>query len=146
MTTAAPAAALGVRRRDTIIDNDYVTLWFYPETRIVHHQMKRFVVLERFQEFLTTGARLLREHGGCKWLSDDRNNPVLAPDLRAWSTEHWVPPTIAAGWKYWAILAPEKDIGLWSMRRAVDEIGRQGVKAHYFLEVDEALRWLESQT
>lgn len=131
--------------RQTIIHNEYVTLWYHPETKIVHHQMHQFVIEARFQEFLQAGTRLLKEHGACKWLSDDRKNPVLAPTLRDWSLKNWIPPTVAAGWKHWAIVQPEELLGQWSMDRAVADIARLGVNAEYFSDPETAMQWLLAQ-
>lgn len=127
-----------------LIDNPYVTLWYHPETKIVHHQMHKFVIDVVFREFLTAGARTLKENGACKWLSDDRRNPVLAQTLHDWSREHWFPQTRDAGWKYWAIVMPEDALGQWTMDRAVSEYKDQGITARYFSDPTEAMRWLET--
>ncbi len=125
-----------------LIDNPYVTLWYHPEAKIVHHQMHRFIVESVFREFLQAGTQAMKQHGGCKWLSDDRKNPVLAQSLHDWAREHWFPQTREAGWKYWAIVAPREELGQWTMQRAVDEYRALGITAKYFDDPDEALRWL----
>ncbi|AXQ28656.1 hypothetical protein D0B54_08165 [Solimonas sp. K1W22B-7] len=127
-----------------LIDNPYVTLWYHPETKIVHHQMHRFIVESVFREFLQAGTQAMKQHGACKWLSDDRKNPVLAQSLHDWARDHWFPQTRKAGWKYWAIVAPEEELGQWTMQRAVDEYRAMGITAKYFSDPDEALRWLQT--
>ncbi|HSW12592.1 MAG TPA: hypothetical protein VLI06_07100 [Solimonas sp.] len=129
---------------EVLIDNHYVTLWYHPESKIVHHQMHRFIVESAFREFLLAGTAALQRHGACKWLSDDRRNPVLAQTLQDWARDHWFPQTRAGGWKYWAIVMPEDALGQWTMERAVAEFQAQGITAKYFSDPDTAMAWLES--
>ena len=35
----------------TIIDSPFATLWYYPDKKIVHHQIHKFVHGEEFQAF-----------------------------------------------------------------------------------------------
>ena len=92
----------------TILDNPYATLWFHPEKGIVHHQIKQFISGQAFRELLLTGTDILTKHKATKWLSDDRSNAVLRPEDVEWSHEHWFPQTALAGWKFWAIVRPDK--------------------------------------
>ena len=125
-----------------LIDNPYVTLWYHPETKIVHHQMHKFIIESVFRDFHEAGTLALKQHGAQKWLSDDRKNPVLAQSLHEWARDHWFPKTRDAGWKYWAIVAPEEELGQWTMDRAVEDYRAQGIIARYFREPDEAMQWL----
>ena len=27
--------------KEVLIDNDYATLWYYPDTKIIHHKLKK---------------------------------------------------------------------------------------------------------
>lgn len=125
-----------------LIDNPYVTLWYHPETKILHHQMHKFIIESVFRDFLEAGTLALKQYGAQKWLSDDRKNPVLAQSLHEWARDHWFPKTRDAGWKYWAIVAPEEELGQWTMDRAVEDYKAQGIIARYFREPDEAMQWL----
>lgn len=126
-----------------LIDNPYVTLWFHTDGKIVHHQMHKFIVESVFRDFLEAGMQAMKQYGACKWLSDDRKNPVLAQTLHDWARDSWFPRTRDAGWKYWAIVAPLEELGQWTMQRAVDDYRAQGITAKYFKDPDEALRWLQ---
>jgi hypothetical protein len=132
--------------RETIIDNEYLTLWYYPETKIVHHQFHKFVHGEALREGFTEGARLLEKYGAQKWLSDDRKNAAFTKEDQEWKDSDWRPRVVRAGWKYWALLLPEKTIGQMSMKRIISEKYTDlGITIDFFDDPQEALKWLESQ-
>ena len=127
----------------TILDTPNVTLWYHPEKRIVHHQIHKFVSGPAFREFLTAGTEVIEKFRATKWLSDDRDNSVLAQDDLEWSHRTWFPRTARAGWKYWAIVQPGKVLAQAAMERLVEEYSRQGVTAKFFSDPEQATEWLE---
>ncbi len=131
--------------RETVIDNEYVTLWYYPLQKIVHHRIKKFIFGETFHEFLLTGTELMRKNQAKKWLSDDLNCPVLKKEDTEWGDVNWFPQTVKAGWKYWAIVQPKKVLGKMSLEELVEKYSKAGILAKFFNEPDEAMRWLEGQ-
>jgi hypothetical protein len=143
-TIRFPPAAADAMSIETVIDNAYVTLWYLPEDKIVYHRMHRFVPEARFHELLLAGTALMQRHGGCKWLSDDLRNPVLAETLHEWARTHWFPQTVAAGWKYWAVVRPEAELGSWTTERVVAEYQRAGIEACFFTDPESALAWLRT--
>jgi hypothetical protein len=78
-------------------------------------------------------------------LSDDRNNSALAQNDVAWSKTDWFPRVMKAGWKYWALVQPEKVIGQMNMDRIVKDYSEKGLTVKIFSDPDEAMKWLESQ-
>ncbi len=131
--------------RQTVIDNEYATMWYYPDKKIVAHHIKKFIFGQTFYDFLLTGTELLRKNQAHKWLSDDRNSPVLRKEDTDWGAVNWFPQTKAAGWRFWAMVKPVQVIGEMSMRRIVDMYSKQGIITELFSDYDEALKWLESQ-
>jgi hypothetical protein len=129
----------------TILDNEYVTVWYHPEKKIVHHQFHKFLYGEPLREALTEGTNALKEYGAQKWLSDDRQNSALPAEDMEWATTEWFPKTKAAGWKYWAIVLPEKVVGQLNMKRIAKNHTEQGVITEFFTKPDEAMAWLEQQ-
>ena len=130
----------------TLIENEDACLWYYPDTGIVHHQFFRPVSDGSFRTILTSGLRLLREHGAQKWLSDDRGNSILSAEASAWSQEYWLPRALKAGWKYWAVLVPRNARGKINMARLMDFVGEtSGVNIKIFLNPEEAWQWLAQQ-
>ena len=128
----------------TIIDNEYASLWFYPESRIVHHQIHKFMRKGLYQELVTAGVECLEKHSATKWLSDNRGNPVVRHQDIHWATTVSLPRAMRAGFKYWAIVMPAKEIGKMQMRELIDELGGRGIAVKAFADPDDAMRWLES--
>jgi hypothetical protein len=128
-----------------ILDNEFASLRYYPAKKIVHHEFKQFVHGEQFRNVLEKGLELFRTHGACKCLSDDRRNSAIQPADAEWATSDWATRCIAAGWKYWAVVMPEKVIGQMNMKRWIATYAEKGVTVQAFTDPDEAMKWLEDQ-
>ena len=128
----------------TVLDNEFVTMWYYPEDKIVHHQFHQFMFGQPFRDALMTGADLFEKNGAKKWLSDDRANSALPQEDTDWSNQNWLPRVIKAGWKYWALILPEKAVGQMNMQRFMKQFADFGVTARVFANPDEALVWLKT--
>ena len=131
--------------RETIIDTDYATLWYHPESKIVHHKWKRFIYGEEFHNVLNKGVEIFKEHGATKWLSDDRENSAIPTEDVDWAKNDWFPRVFAAGWKYWALVMPEKVVGQLNMKRFVEPYSEMGLTVQVFKDPEEAQKWLEAQ-
>ena len=131
--------------KELILDNEYMTVWYYPEKKIVHHQMHKFTYGQTLRDGLSAGVAILEEKGAQKYLSDDRKNTTLGKDDMNWTATVWRPRVIKAGWKYWALVLPEKILGQMSMKRIIEEYANTGVTVQLFSDPDEAMRWLETQ-
>jgi len=129
---------------EVILDNEHATVWYYPEDKIVHHQFHKFIYGEKFREALTRGAEIVEERGVTKWLSDDRLNSAVPKEDSAWALNNWNQRMRAAGWKYWAVLYPDKKIGQINLGFFIRELSLVGITAEVFDDVDEALNWLRS--
>jgi len=128
--------------KHVILENGYATLVYHIQQRIVHHTLHKPVTGEPFREVLLRGVELLERNGAHKWLSDDRGNGALHPDDGKWAMEVWSPRTIAAGWKYWALVMPDAVLGRANMRRFIREYADRGVEVKIFESPEEALEWL----
>jgi hypothetical protein len=128
-----------------LIDNDYATLSYHPDSKIVHHEFKKFVHGEPFREILTAGWDLMKKNSATKWLSDDRGNAALGPDDAQWAQTVWFPGVKAAGWKHWAVVMPEKAIGQLNMKQWVTMYAGLGINSQVFSDPDAAMAWLEKQ-
>lgn len=129
--------------RVTLIDGERSSLWYYPGKKIIHHQFRSFVHGEDFRSVLQKGLEAFRQYGANKWLSDDRGFNALTEEDAAWATDEWSPQVIAAGWKYWAVVMPEKVIGKMNLRRWIKKYAELGVTVRTFTDPDEAMAWLE---
>jgi hypothetical protein len=128
---------------ETLIDNDDAVLRYHLGSKIVHHEFRRFIHGEPFREILTRGAEVLQKRGAIKWLSDDRNNGPIKPADAEWASKVWIPKVLAAGWKHWAVVLPEKTLGQMNMMRWIETYAALGISAQPFEKVEDAKRWLE---
>lgn len=127
-----------------ILDGPLASLHYYPEEQIVHHEFHGFVHGPEFRKVLEAGIELLRRHGATKWVSDDRKNGAIPREDGEWADNVWRPAAIQAGWKYWAMIQPEKIYGQMNVRRFVENAAADGVVARIFDSPVEALRWIRA--
>lgn len=129
----------------TILENDYLSVWYHPRANIIHHKFLKFVYGERLREGLNTGATLMKRYTAHKWLSDDRNNSAMPPEDVNWCMNDFFPRAIKAGWKYWAVVMPEKVIGQLNMKGFINTYSNMGLNVRVFSDPERALKWLEDQ-
>lgn len=131
--------------KEEIISNEFLSLWYHPEGKIVHHKIHKFTSGDRFRGMLSKGLELFGQHKCTKWLSDDRNNSAVPPEDMEWVKSEWTPKMAKLGWKYWAILMPDKVIGKMNMQRHIEMHKKHtGVVVEIFDDEGEALKWLNS--
>jgi hypothetical protein len=129
----------------TILDTDYVTLWYYPDKKIIHNQFNKYVYGQPYRDFLNEITKAFQKYKTQKLLSDDRKNSGISKEDQEWGNTVWFPQTKAAGWKFWAIIQPESAVGLMTMKRVIKNITSQGVTADVFTDPKIASEWLEKQ-
>jgi hypothetical protein len=128
-----------------IVDNEYVTLWYHPEHKVIHHQFHKFTYGEPLREAFTEGAKLMEKYGAKKWLSDDRKNSALTKEDMEWADTVWRPRVIKAGYKYWALVLPEKIVGQMNLKQIIKQkYANLGITVELFNGPDEAMQWLKS--
>ncbi|MBX3083143.1 MAG: hypothetical protein KF716_16040 [Anaerolineae bacterium] len=128
----------------TVIDTDYATLTYFPKHKIVRHVFHKFIYGQEFRNVLEKGVELLKQHKARKWLSDDRLNSALPSEDLQWSTMEWFPRAFEAGWRYWAIIMPDKVAGQMNMNRIMKQNIERGLVIQVFEDPEEAMKWLES--
>ncbi len=126
-----------------IMDNEYVTLTYHPEKKIVHHQFHQTVHGKVFREVLNAGLAVFEQHHSHKWLSDDRKNSALPADDTAWAQTDWFPRVVNAGWKYWALVMPPEITAQMNLQEFVDTYSAYGLRVMVFNDPDKAMIWLE---
>jgi hypothetical protein len=110
----------------------------------VHHQIRKFIYGEEFHKLLLAGTDAMKENHAQKWLSDDRSNTAMKKEDMDWGAANWFPQTVAAGWKYWAVVQPEKIIAQMDMVNLAKQYAAMGIVAMFFNDADVAMKWLES--
>ncbi len=129
-----------------VLTNEFATLVYHSQHKIVHHTFHKPVESAFFREVLTQGVALMESRRASKWLSDDRGNGALHPDDGKWAMEVWSKRAMVAGWRWWAIVMPDAALGKANMRRFIREYADQGVVVNIFGNPDEALAWLKEPT
>ncbi len=131
-------------KTNILLDNDAVTLVYYPEFGIVHHTFHRGVTNEDIQEVLKAGLQAFIENGCHKWLSDDRGNSNgVSEEQFAWGEINWIQPMIRAGWKYWALVVPDEVSAREDMIPVIEAYYERGIRVMVFTDVPRALNWLK---
>lgn len=126
----------------TIIQNEYATLVYHPDIKVVHHTFHKPIAGQAFRDVLSAGIKVLAENNASKWLSDDRENSALPDDDVTWSKEDWFPRALQAGWKYWALVVPQDLIARMNMKQFVDSYIDQGLRVMVFSQPESAMEWL----
>jgi hypothetical protein len=130
---------------ETILENEFATLLYYPESKIIHHCFHKPTFGKSFRSTLLEGLKILKQHHAKKWLSDDRENSALGRENTDWSQNIWGPQARAAGWNCWAIVLPTDLVGQMNMRQFIELNLKKGVSVSVFSEPAQALAWLEQQ-
>lgn len=129
----------------TILQNDFASVWVYPDKRIIHHQFHKFMYGDLFRDVLLKSADAFALYGCTKWLSDDRKNAALKKEDLDWAYSEWQPKMMKTGWKHWAIVLPELVVGKMNMRQISDHYKQIGVNVQFFTTPEEGMQWLEQQ-
>jgi hypothetical protein len=129
----------------TILENEFATVKVYPEKKIIHHQFHKFVFGDAFKEVMLKAANAFQANRCTKWLSDDRGNSSLLKADTDWAYAVWEPKVLASGWKYWAMILPQKLIGQMNIKQISARYVEKGINFKVFSEPSEALAWLEKQ-
>ena len=126
-----------------VLETEFARVWLHVDTRIVHHEFRKYIWGEHFRGALNSGLQVMTDNGSIKWLSDDRENSALSREDSEWSVLDWQPRAVAAGWKYWAIVQPESVLGQMNIERLAKNCANSGITVRAFSTVDRALSWLE---
>ena len=126
----------------TVIDNEHVVLYYHTDSKIVHHIYQPTIHGEYLREQLNRGIELFKEHGANKWLSDNHLFNSLPDEDNQWINETWLPQAVDAGWRFWALVVPEEDLGRMNMVQFVNNFAEMDVLVRVFTEPDEAMEWL----
>ena len=129
--------------RVTVVDNEYITVEYVPDKKMVYHTIHKPVGGQLFRDALIAGTEALKQNGACKWLSDDRKNGPLTPEDVEWGFNNWNRPTIAAGWKYWALVVPPEVVAAGSLIPTMQALFDLGLRMMVFSELEEASEWLD---
>jgi hypothetical protein len=127
-----------------IVENEFITIWYHPDSKVVHHKIHKNIFGSAFRDSLSAGTAAMARYGATKWLSDDRCNTVVNKEDEEWGRTVWFTATLKAGWKYWAVIQPEKVLGQMNIKRISETFSAAGITARFFSDPDEGMKWLQS--
>ncbi len=127
----------------TIIENEFLTLRYHTDKKIVHHTFHQVVQGAVFREALNTGLEVFKEYEAHKWLSDDRMNAALPEDDTEWAKTDWFPRVLEAGWQHWALVMPPKALAMLNLKEFIDMYRPFGLRVMVFKAPEPAMTWLE---
>lgn len=130
--------------KQTIYEDEFATLWYYPQIKVVHHKFHKFIYGEHFKKILNQGLAFFEKEGCVKWLSDDRNNSALPKEDEIWAQKEWSPKVMKAGWRYWGMILPDKLVGKMNMKRMIASYENDNIRIEIFEDPESALVWLSS--
>ncbi len=128
----------------TVRKDEFITMLYYPESKILYHQIHKFFTGQTFRDIFNAAIDVFQKHGAQKWLCDDTAVKAWGKEDQEWAAANWFPLAIKSGWKYWAILIPENVTGQLAVQRLAQRYSSQGVQTKGFSTLDEAKKWLES--
>lgn len=131
--------------KEQILNDAYITMWYHKDKGMVHHVWHKFLQGEEMRKAFMIGADAMKKGHGSKWLSDDRNYPAMTEDDAKWAQEVWFPAVKAAGWKYWAIVEPQKVIGQLDLKAFSEKYKALGIDVKIFPTPEEAIQWLDTK-
>ena len=130
---------------ETIVDNEYATLTYHPQTRILHNQLKKLPPVETMKDLLNKACEAMKSHHATKFLTDARNSATLPKEFDEWRQNDWLPRMVSAGWKFWAPVFPVSTITKMHIQRFSQGFEAVGVKVHPCADPAEGITWLISQ-
>lgn len=129
----------------TIVENEYITVQYIPEKQMIYHTVHKPITdTQLLKDALNAGTDALKKYGVYKWLSDDRKNGPLPPEVVEWGFEDWDPRTIAAGWRYWANVVPKELAAAGALMPVMEALFAMGLRMMVFSDLETATAWLDS--
>jgi len=131
--------------REVVFESEHMSVWCHPEQHLIYHQMHKYCLGEVFRAGMMAGTQAMQRHRAISWLSDDRLNGPLPDEDEQWAGALWFQQTKAAGWKYWAMVLPERAVGKLNVKRYIELSRKGGIEAQSFVTPAPALEWLNAR-
>ncbi len=128
-----------------VLENEYIMVKCYPNEGILHHEFHQYAFGDVFREIMMAELEAFETNRCTKWLSDDRKFSAVLPEDKKWGDEVWRPRILEAGWKYWAMVLPEKITGQMNIQKMLNEYEELGVTTGVHSAPEDALSWLLEQ-
>ncbi len=114
------------------------------ETNSILHTVKRFLVTDEWKDLLNTGHQYFIVNDLSKWISNNRDLPIIHGNLDNWLFNQWVPNMVNKGWKKWALVEPVIKQGKQNQAKYQERFASAGVQVQSFQELDHARAWMKN--
>jgi len=131
--------------KELVFENEFATLSYDTESRIVQSVVKQSIPVEKMKELLNKICETLKSRSATKLTTDARKTGILPPEFDEWRRKDWVPRMVRAGWKHWAPVFPPSVITQLHMKRLIKDFQDVGIQVQPVTSPEEALQWLGSQ-
>jgi hypothetical protein len=131
--------------KQVILDNGKVRILFYDEYKILHFKFTGLTHGQELIESMKKGMEVFIENKATKWLSDKGETPVFNKSDLDWNDTVFKPTMLKAGWKYWAVVEPEKASSKMLFDKFKKEYAKLDFSFKMFDTADAALNWLKEQ-
>lgn len=103
-----------------------------------------FIKGDELRNIFSSGYETFKKNAGLTWISDNRKIHAYADSDLHWINEVWLPNMLEAGWKYWALIEPESNIGKNFMRHFQFYVDK-GIEVEVFTDKKSAESWAQSK-
>lgn len=131
--------------KEVILDDGKIRIWYYEEFKIVHFKFTGLAYGQDIRDGFNKGLEIVKERNVIKWLSDKGETPTFSKSDFEWSNTEWRPKMIEAGWKYWAIVEPDKASSKMLFDKIFQIYADLNVTVQMFDNFDAAFNWLKDQ-
>lgn len=132
----------GATKPEVIHDSEYITVWYHPAAKVVHHQVHKGLRGAAYREPMSKGIECLERHGAKKWLGDVRHHFILPQDDQKWAADVWLPAARKAGWTHLAIVKPDLATVALYVKRFASSWEAAGITTFTTDTPEAALAWL----
>ncbi len=127
-----------------IKETETYTLEHDLDTDSILHTIKRFLVTDEWRDLLCTGREYFFDNDLSKWISDNRNLPILHNNIDEWLYSDWLPSMIDTGWRQWALVEPYIPAAKMNQKTYRENFAKMGVEVKSFRHLQEAKEWIKN--
>ncbi|MBN2040357.1 MAG: hypothetical protein JW864_09965 [Spirochaetes bacterium] len=131
--------------KKVILDDGKIRIWYYDEFKILYFKFTGLTYGQELIEGMSKGMEVFKENKATKWLSDKGETPTMNKNDLEWNENVFKWEMIKAGWKYWAIVEPDKTSSKMLFDKFIKDYAELNVAVKMFADMESAFNWLKEQ-
>lgn len=108
------------------------------------HTVKRFLITEEWMDLLLTGQQYFVDNDLSKWISNNRDLPIIHHNIDDWLFHEWLPDMVQEGWEKWALVEPQISEGRKNQQKYQESFQKVGIEVRAFDQLDLAREWIKN--